>query len=128
MYKFVNSLNDPEPWIKHFKERAGTSTRWKAEVDHSVVILPREIKHQGVDDPTRLHTVVPVEQTTEQAKAALTRDIAENSQPSTKPATPAKKSRKKPSKPVKRKVKAITKATKDIFTQAAERQKKKKKT
>jgi hypothetical protein len=127
MYKFVATLTDSAPWIAHFKKQAGETIQWKTRPSNSVIILPEDISDKGVEDPTKIQTVTPIEQISKQAEATLTHEInTEGKQ--TKVAT--KSSRKKTAitaqrkrAGVKRKVGAITKHTKDIFTDTLKKNK-----
>jgi hypothetical protein len=126
MYKFVNTLTDSTPWIQHFKKQSEKTSHWKARPENTVIILPEEIKHSGVYDPTKLNTITPVEQISKQAEAALVKEVLEESEGvKQKKKRGSKKSNQGP-KNVKRKVGAITKHTKDIFTENYNKKSKKK--
>jgi hypothetical protein len=127
MYKFVTTLTDSAPWISHFKKQAETTTNWRARPSNTVIILPDDIKTRGVEDPTKIQTVTPIEQISKQAEAALTQEIRDDSKNNVRhkkkrqTVTPKKK---KTVSAVKRKVGAITKHTQDIFTDSLKKKKK----
>ena len=74
MYKFVNTLGDSGAWVRHFEKQVGATAPWKSGASGAVVILHEAVNHKGVDDPRNLHTVSPIEQTAQQAKAALSKE------------------------------------------------------
>lgn len=120
MYKFVNTLDDSSAWVKHFEKQAGTTAPWKCGASGAVVILHDAVSHKGVDDPRNLHTVSPIEQSTEQAKAALSQDI--NRRSTKRKQTPKRKSTgaKAKSRIIRNTVKTLKSNTKDIFAKDSE--------
>jgi hypothetical protein len=123
MYKFVNTLTDSTPWINHFKKQANSTSVWRATPDKNVGVLKEDVSREGVEDPTKLQTVNPIEQVSDQAKASLEKEVAEEtlSQPKS-----SKKNVKRKPKSIKKKVGALTKQTKDIFSEDFVKKKKKK--
>ena len=115
MYRFVNTLNDSRPWIEYFRKQAESTSRWQSDPVHSVVVLKSDLKKQGVEDVKKIEVVSEVDQTSKQAIANLTKQIAAT-----------KKSGKRQAKPsggVKKTAKQITNRTKDIFTKYRDSQK-----
>ena len=90
MYKFTSTLTD-SPWIDQFREQSEATTRWKANPANSVLLLKSDLKKQGVEDAKKIETVGTVEQTTQQALAELTRQIAEKQPIAGEPQTKQKK-------------------------------------
>jgi hypothetical protein len=128
MYKFVNTLTDSGPWIDHFKKQAEKTSHWKSKPENTVIILPDTIKNTGVYDATKLQTVTPIEQVSKQAEATLIKEVKEENSTvgqDKKKRSVRKSKNKKPAKSVKRKVGAITKHTKDIFTEEYKKRSKK---
>lgn len=80
MFKFVGTLTDPKPWIKHFESQADATTNWRPDKAHSVVILKNEVREQGIDGPDKVQTVSPIEQATNQAESGLIKDLQTSSQ------------------------------------------------
>ena len=118
MYKFTSTLTDSRPWIDQFRKQSEATTRWKANPANSVLILKSDLKKQGVEDAKKIETVGTVEQTTQQALAELTRQIAEKQPIAGEPQT---KQKKKINSISARKTAArATKRAKDIFTKYKE--------
>ena len=80
MFKFVDTLTDPKPWIKHFESQADATTSWKPGKLDSVVILQSEAREQGIDGPDKVQTISPIEQATSQAESGLIKDLQKSSQ------------------------------------------------
>lgn len=118
MYKFVHSLTNSTPWINHFKKQATSTSPWHPSATQNVIILPEEITDKGINDPSKINSIAPIEQTTEQAKAALAKEIDELPPPKKrkKKSPPSRKQSKKKQATTKRKVAAVTAKTKDIFS------------
>lgn len=125
MYKFVNTLDDSSAWVKHFERQVGATAPWKSGASGAVVILHEAVNHKGVDDPRNLHTVSPIEQTTEQAKAALSQDI--NKRSTKRKQAPKRKptGKKTKSKIIRNTVNTLKANTKDIFTKDSENKRQK---
>lgn len=108
MFKFVDTLTDPQPWIKHFTAQADSTTGWKPGKTDSVIILQSDVKKQGIEGPVKVQSVSPIEQATSQAESSLIKDIQSEESASKK----RKKSSKAAAKGAARK---ITKTTQDIL-------------
>jgi hypothetical protein len=117
-YQFLASINQSEPWIRHFRNQAQTTTQWRSRPESSVIILDDAIKKTGVYDAKKLQTISQIDNVSQQATAALEKEISEEVNPPTaKKASTKKQKTKKISRGVKKKAGALTKKTRDIFTQ-----------
>ena len=122
MYKFVQTLDDSSAWVKHFEKQVGATAPWKSSASGAVVILHEAADREGVDDPRNLHTVSPIEQVTQQATAALSKDIKKTAKKGAKVAPKRKAATPKVAKAniVKNTVNVLKGRHKDIFAKDIE--------